>query len=62
MVQRVVNIFYNIIPVFSLITSLLIVASFYDSRYDILNYLMASCVAVSFLWVVFFFFANIYRF
>lgn len=53
MVQRVVNIFYNIILVFSLITSLLIVASFYDSRYDILNYLMASCIAVSFLLVVF---------
>lgn len=53
MVQRVVNIFYNIILVFSLITPLLIVASFYDSRYDILNYLMASCIAVSFLWVVF---------
>lgn len=53
MVQRVVNIFYNIILVFSLITPLLIVASFYDSRYDILNYLMASCIAVAFLWVVF---------
>lgn len=53
MVQRVANIFYNIILVFSLITPLLIVASFYDSRYDILNYLMASCIAVSILWVVF---------
>jgi hypothetical protein len=53
MVQRVINIFYNIILVFSLITPLLIVASFYDSRYDILNYLMASCIAVAFLWVVF---------
>lgn len=54
MVQRVENIFYNISLVLSLITPLLIVVSFYDSRYDILNYLMVSCIAVAFLWLAFY--------
>lgn len=54
MVQRVENIFYNISLVLSLIASPLIVVSFYDSRYDILNYLMVSYIAAAFLWLAFY--------
>ena len=55
MVQRVENIFDNISLTISLIAPILLVALFYDSRYDIGKYLVGSCLAVAFLYTALFF-------
>lgn len=55
MAQRVENIFDNISLTISLIAPILLVASFYDSRYDIGKYLVGSCLAVAFLYTALFF-------
>lgn len=51
---RIENILGGIGLAISLIASILIVASFYDPRYDIVSYLMGSCVILAFLLFAFF--------
>ena len=50
---RIENILGGIGLAISLIASILIVASFYDPRYDIVSYLVCSCLGLAFLLAVF---------
>lgn len=53
MTVRIKNILDGIGFGISLIASILIVASFYDPRYDIVSYLVGSCLGLAFLLAVF---------
>lgn len=53
MTVRIKNILDGIGFGISLIASILIVASFYDPRYDIVSYLVCSCLGLAFLLAVF---------
>ena len=53
MTIRIKNILDGIGFAISLIASILIVASFYDPRYDIMSYLVGSCLGLAFLLAVF---------
>lgn len=54
MTIRIKNILDGIGFAISLIASILIVASFYDPRYDIVSYLVGSCLGLAFLLAVFY--------
>jgi len=54
MTVRIKNILDGISLVISLIVSILIVASFYNPRYDIMSYLVGSCLGLAFLLAVFY--------
>lgn len=46
MVKRIDNIFYNINFMFSIVIPILLAAYWYDSRYDIFNYLVCSSIVI----------------